>query len=248
MKIKRADFRTLRMHEHFQCQTETKQLIEEFSPEELGIKELFTDKYLPLYMEEDETIVKIKKGSFTETRLETDQRRDNFFRGMVDINKAMKKHFLEDVVAAAKHLEILFNTYGDLARKPLQEETSAINNLISELNGAYSEDVARVKIDDWVQKLEEENNRYAELVKEGYEEEAGRTELKLKEVRTNIDIVFRQIVERLEALMVVEGEEKYKEFVRRLNIQLEHYINILAQRQGIAKAEKEKKKEEESND
>jgi len=241
MKIKRVDFSKLRTHEHFQCQTEFRLLVESFSPEGLKIKELFNGKYIPLYHAEDETIIIVRKGSFTEARLEADQQRDSTFRGMVDANKAVLRHFDEGKVNSAKRLEILFNTYGNVTRLPLQEETSAIENLLQEIQGgAYSNDAAIVNIEDWVYKLREDNDRYAYLVKEGYEEEAARTELKLKEVRTNIDVVFRQIVERIESLIVVEGEEQYKEFVRKLNIQLEHYANILAQRQGISKAKREK--------
>ena len=36
------------------------------------------------------------------------------------------------------------------------------------------------------------------------------------------------------------GEAAYAEFVRRLNIMFDRYANTLAQRQGIAKAEKKK--------
>ena len=76
----------------------------------------------------------------------------------------------------------------------------------------------------------------------GYEEEAAKSELKVKATRAEVDKVVRQIIERIEALIVIEGEANYIEFVRRLNLIFERYANTLAQRQGIAKAEAEKKK------
>ncbi len=250
MKIKRIHFVALRNNEHFQCQTEFKALVEEFDASKLKIEELFINSYLPLYKEEDEAIIKITKSSFTEARLEIDNRRNSTFRGMVDMNKSSLNHFKTEVVDAAKRLKILFDTYGNISRLPLQEETSAIYNLLQELSGTYAGDAETVGLKEWVSKLEEDNKAYEALVKEGYEESAAQTDLNAKEVRTEIDGVFRRIIGRLEALMLIEGEETYSAFVRRLNVQLEHYANILAQRQGRnagKKNEQEQENEETEN-
>jgi hypothetical protein len=238
MNIERVDFRSLRNNEHFQCQTEFKALVENYQ-HPLNIDALFNDNYLPLYAEEDEAILKISKNTFTEDRLEADRRRDMTFRGMVDMSKAALNHFDENIVASAKRLKILFDTYGNIAQLPLQEETSAIYNLLQELGEKYSMDASAAGLSPWIIKLTEDNNAYEELVKKGYSEEAAKTELRVKEVRTKIDKVFRQIIDRLEALMLIEGESNYIEFVKKLNVQLEKYSNILAQRQGRAAAKKE---------
>ena len=240
MKIERVYFQSLRNNEHFQCQTEFKALVENYSLQIINIEQLFNESYLPLYAEEDEAILKISKNTFTEARLEADQRRDNTFRGMVDMNKAALNHFQPEIVESAKRLKILFDTYGNISRMPLQEETAAIYNLLQELGEKFSMDASAVGISQWAGKLEEDNNAYAALVEKSYSEEAAKTELKVKEVRTKIDKVFRQIIDRLEALMLIEGEEKYIEFVRKLNVQLEKYSNMIAQREGRNAAEKEK--------
>ncbi len=237
MKIKRLDFRSLRNNEHFQCQTEFKILVEEYDPLVLKIQSLYQGSYLPFYALEDEAIFKITKGSYTEARLEADRQRDSAFRGMIYANMAALHHFDTEVVASAKRLQILFDTYGDISRMPLQEEISAVYNLLQELDGDYNEDMYRVKLEDWKDRLQQNNDAYQVLVKQGYEEEAGRTGPKMKEVRLEVDRVFRQIVERLEALMLIEGESNYIGFVSRLNIQLEHYADILAQREGRNAAE-----------
>ena len=240
MKIERTNFSKLRNNEHFQCQTEFKTLVENYDPQIINIKKLFTEDYLPLYREEDEAILKIPKNTFTEARLEADQRRDSTFRGMVDMNKAALNHFEPNVVEAAKRLKILFDTYGNIGRLPLQEETSAIYNLLQELGEKFSMDASTTGISPWVEKLQEDNDAYERLVEKGYSEEAAKTELKVKEVRTKVDVVFRQIIDRLEALMLIEGEDVYIGFVKMLNVQLEKYSNMIAQREGRNAAEKEK--------
>ncbi len=237
MKIKRIDTQSLRNNEHFQCQTEFKVLVIEYDPIVLKIENLYQGSYLPFYAQEDEAIFKIMKGSFTEARMEVDRQRDSAFRGMIHMNKAALNHFDSEVVASAKRLKILFDTYDNISDMPLQEETSAIYNLLQELDGNYNEDMYRVRLEDWKDKLQQDNDAYQALVKQGYEEEVSRTELKMKEVRIKVDQVYRQIIERLEALMLIEGESNYIGFVSRLNIQLEHYADILAQREGRNAAE-----------
>lgn len=239
MKIERTNLSKLRNNEHFQCQTEFKALVEEYNAVTLKIENLFNNSYLPLYAEEDEAILKISKNTFTEARTQADQQRDNTFRGMVDMNKAALNHFHPVTVESAKRLKILFDTYGNISRLPLQEETSAIYNLLQELKGNFSNDVDVLGLRDWMNKLQMDNNAFEALTKESYDEDASKTELKVKEVRTEIDKVFRQIIERLEALMLIEGEENYLDFVRKLNVQLEKYSNTLAQREGRNAAKKE---------
>ncbi|MDR2910270.1 MAG: DUF6261 family protein [Bacteroidales bacterium] len=56
-----------------------------------------------------------------------------------------QKHFTESVRTAARRLQIVFDTYGNVAAKTLNEETSAITNLIQELAGTYSEDTKTVR-------------------------------------------------------------------------------------------------------
>ncbi len=243
MKIEKVNFSKLRNDEHFQCQTEFKTLIEEFTAEKLKIEELFTKNYLPLYAQQDEAILKITKNSFTEARENADEKRDNTFRGMQNMVKANLCHFDPSVVEAAKRLKIVFDTYGYIYRLPLQEETSAVYNFVQELKGKYSKDVEMLKIKDWVDVLEKDNIAFEKLTKESYNEEAAKTDLQAKEVRTQIDLVFRQIIERLEALMLIEGEAAYIDFVRKLNVQLEKCANTLAQREG----RNAKKKEEKNN-
>lgn len=237
--IKRIGFNYLRNNEHFQFQTEFKALVEEFNAQTLKIETLFVQTYLPLYNDEDEALVKIVKNSFSEARSEADRQRDSIFRGLDDSVKAALNHFDPEMQAAAKRIRIPLDTFGNVAQLPLNEETSAIYNLVQELRANYAAELTKLALAAWVDKLEADNKAYEELVKSSYEEDAAKTELKAKEVRIAIDATVRKIFERIEALMLIEGEQDYTEFVRRLNMQIEKYDNTLAQRRGAAKAKKE---------
>jgi hypothetical protein len=117
----------------------------------------------------------------------------------------------------------VFDTYGNVASKPLNEETSAIYNILQELRGKYAADVATVGIGQWVSELESRNNAFGELVKNRFDETAARTDIVLKEARAKLDEAYKTIAERVNALAVVEGVADYEAFIRTLNAVVAKY-------------------------
>ena len=65
-----------------------------------------------------------------------------------------------------------------------------------------------------------------------YTEESGKTMLQMKQVRTQIDASYRTITERINALILINGEADYANFVNELNQRIESYSVMLAQRKG----------------
>jgi hypothetical protein len=88
--------------------------------------------------------------------------------------------------------------------------------------------------------LETANKTVDQLMTERYEESEAKTALVMREVRIKIDDAYNAIIERINALIIVEGEEKYREFVTALNVVIKRYNDIQAQRKGKAAAKKEK--------
>ena len=134
MKISRMKLTQLRNNEHFQFYTEVKKLIEEATPQTLKVEKLFPE-YLVHYQDEDEALKKITKNSFSDLRKDADAVQDATFGGMSEMVSAMQNHFDKTKAEAARRLKIVFDTYGNVARLPLNEETSAITNLVQDLKG-----------------------------------------------------------------------------------------------------------------
>jgi hypothetical protein len=241
MKIDGFSISQTNNDEHFQFHTECKDLVNEFDPAVLKIKPQF-DAYLKNYAKVDEALRKIFKSYITEEIQVADSKRDLTFRGMADTNKAALNYFKPDVVEAAKRIKIVLDTYGNVGRKPLNEETSAIYNLLQELNGKYSKDVKTVGLQEWVSELEKNNSDFDRLVKSRYEETADRTDLVLRDVRKQLDIDYHTIIERINALMIVEGGDVLENFTRRLNVVIGKYANTIAQRLGKSKSKNRQQK------
>ena len=234
MKIKTIDLYNLRNDEHFQFNAEFRDAVNRFGASSLKIETQF-EVFVTLYAQEDEALKKIMKSAITAEIHAADKLRDQLFRGMVDANKAALNHFSNDVREAAKRLKIVFDTYGNLAQKPLNEQTSGVYNILQDLNGKYAGDSANTGLTDWMNELQTANETLAGLMKDRYEESAMKTDLVLKQVRTQIDAQYRLIIERIEAFVVVEGAGNYSEFIKYWNVVIEKYLTIMAQRMGRKK-------------
>jgi hypothetical protein len=227
MKINAITLIRLRNDANFQFHTEFKELAEKQKPEALKIKPQY-EAYLPLYEKVDLALKKISKSAITEQIQEADKARDNIWKGLVETNTTALRHFSEEVQAAAKRLKIVFDTYGNIAKKTLNEQTSATYNILQDLeSGKYAPDVAKVGLVQWVVELKSLNTAFAELVRERVDEGSLKVDIVLRKARMQLDEAYYAIVERVNALVVVEGAEDYEPFIRKLNISIAKY-NLLA--------------------
>ena len=223
MKISKIDIHSLRNDAHFQFNTEFKDLVTKFNPQTLKVETLF-NSYLPLWEREDEALKKINKSALTEKIQEADKARDETFAGMVEINKGMCHHFNKKTAEAAHRVKIVLDTYGNVAKKTLNEETSAIYNLLQDLRlEKYAADVATSNITDWADELERRNQALEGFMKERFDETAAKCDIVLKQARAEVDKVYHQITERIDALVIVEGLETYEAFIRTLNAVVAKY-------------------------
>ena len=229
MKINQIALNRLRNDANFQFHTEFKELAEKQTPEALNIEPLF-DAYLPLYEKVDLALKKIVKSSITEQIQEADKARDNIWMGLVETNSTALRHFSEEVRAAAKRLKIVFDTYGNIARKSLNEQTSATYNILQDLESSkYAPDVAKAGLGAWVAELKRLNLAFAELMRERADEGSVKVDIVLRKARLQLDEAYYAIAERVNALVVVEGVANYESFIRKLNISIAKYSLLAMQ-------------------
>ena len=142
--------------------------------------------------------------------------------------------------AAAARLQVVLDTYGNIAKKPYDEETAAITSLIAELRTGYAADVSTLGINAWIDELDRNNIAFDALKKERYTQDAERTQLKMKETRVAVDQCYHEIVERINALIIVNGATAYASFVNELNARIDAYNQMLALRKGKKDAKDDK--------
>lgn len=231
MKINAIHLIQLRNEEHYQYMTDFSDLVKANGADALGIKKLYAS-FTSLYKCESEALNQVQKSALTEEIAQADDKRDDTYRGLAYMVKSALNHFDSNVQAAAQRLQVVLDSYGNLAVKGYNEETAGIGKLVGELQTKYATDAASVSITDWAVQLNADNDAFVAKMNERYDENASQTQFKMKLVRNDIDEVYRQIIEMLNALILVTGIDAYLDFVNELNQRIEKYSVTIAQRQG----------------
>jgi hypothetical protein len=235
MKVLRVDFYRFRNEEWFQLFTEFRDLAQKYDPDKLNIPELWA-VFLILYFDADTALEIIRKSMDTVLMLEADHVRDLTFRGFSDAVKSARNHFCPEKRAAAEKLSLIFDHFGNLARKAPNEETAGIYNLLQEMDKGMPDmelPVDTLGLRDWADRLAADNEAYEALVKDRNAEVASRSKLRMKEVRRETQEVYSKIITRIEAMINLNGEvPPFAEFVNEWNAFLKRYADVLAQRAG----------------
>jgi hypothetical protein len=231
MEFLKLKSRRLHNEEHFQFHTEFKELVVQKTTATLGIETQYPG-YALSFANETEAIAFIRKNSNSDEIVVADDKRDFTFRGVDNTVKACGNHFDLLTRQAAARIEVVFDHYGNLTVKPYDEETAAINNLISELNDNHAADVTTLGIGGWLNELKANNEAFDALMKGRYSKEAVKTQLRMKQVRLEVDAAYKQITNRINALIIVNGETAYKGFVDEMNQRILKYNNNVLIRLG----------------
>lgn len=228
MEITSLNLSRLRNAGHYQFQTDFNSIITKYTPQALGIAEDYA-MYAPLLADEGIALVAITKSATTDEIVIADADRDIAFRGLADQVANSQNHFNPQVREAALRVRVIFDGYGNLARKPYDEETGLITSLIADLRATVSTEIVTLTLTDWIAELERQNNLFVSLESTRNSEEANRTELRMKNLRVEVDAAYKKIVKRINALIVINGEATYTEFVKELNARISRAQDAIAQ-------------------
>jgi hypothetical protein len=230
MDIENVALSRLHNEEHFKLQTEFKLLIELYSPSVLDIETMYYNSFLPYYKNEQDLLNIIRKSNYTYDISEVDALRYTALSGLEGTVKARCCHFKVNVKAAAGRLQVLFKNYRSIVAKSYDEETAAIIKLVAQLQGSYAGDVAILNIADWVAELEAQNIAFDTLKKTRFTVDSMKIQLQMKHVRMQVDISYRAIIKRINALIEINGRVAYIDFVKEFNLNIMQYNNKIAQR------------------
>ncbi|MFA5045071.1 MAG: DUF6261 family protein [Paludibacter sp.] len=213
---------------HYQFQTDFNSTVIKYTPQALGIVDAYAE-YLPHYEDEGVALVAVTKSATTDDLEIADKNRDFTFRGFSDKVTNSLNHFNSEVREAAKRMKVILDTYGNLAPKPNDEESGLISGLLADLRAKVPAEIVTLAVADWMAELERLNNVFIALEAGRNSEEANRSELRMKQVRLEVDAAYNKIVKRINALIIVNGETGYTEFVKVLNARIGRAKDAIAQ-------------------
>jgi hypothetical protein len=234
MKIKSISLTMFDNNEHYKYQTDVNGLISILPVESLPIgDEVATFK--KLYTDEGEALNYVRKSIYSKQLSLADLKCNETLDGMDNVINGGLKHYDPTVKGAAAHIKVLWDTNGDIKHKAQKNKSGAIIKLIANLRGTYAADVAALGMDGWVTELDADLAAHDAIEDSRYDEKDGKTHLRMIEVRKEIDTAYHTFTEKINALIIVNGEGPYADFVNKLNLHIDSYTTNLALRNGKGK-------------
>lgn len=172
---------------------------------------------------EDEALKISQKSLLTDEIAQADSDRDALYAGYKKAVEGFLAMPIADMAQAAKILSQHIKDYKINTADQLDKETGLLVNFITDLEGKYSEQVAKLGLTAFVTNMKEANERVRTLTLQRTNEKIGITVGALKTARTASDDAYRALVKMVNALALVFGEKDYTAFIDYVNTEITHY-------------------------
>lgn len=234
LKISDCPLSRFQNEEHYKFYTDVNGLINLLPVESLPIAgEVATIK--KLYTDEGEALNYVRRSIYSTQLGQADLKCNETLEGMEHAIDSGLNHYNSAVRESATRLKTLWDTNGDIKHKAQKNKSGAIIKLIADLKGPYASDISALGMDGWVAELSSDLAAHDAIEDSRYDEKDGKTHLRMKDVRKEIDAAYHAFTEKTNALIIVNGEAPYTDFVNKLNLRIDSFTNDLAQRNGTGK-------------
>jgi hypothetical protein len=223
MKILKIRFSYLRNEAHYQYLLLVKKLFGAY-PAVAAIVAALLLRFNELLTVEGTLVDAVRTSEHTEELVEIDRHIDRNLVGINSIIIAALHHYDEKMVKAARSLETRMKAFrGEIEKKSYEEESAAVKILVADLMGAYSAQVATLALNGWVADLASAQELFEQIFIIRNAELANRPQERLTDVRREIDGVYRQMVERIDAFSIIDDASVCAAFVEELNYQVLYF-------------------------
>jgi hypothetical protein len=154
---------------------------------------------------------------------EADKLVDRYVVGINSAVDAAVHHYDPQVVEAGKSIAIRLKTFGNIESKPYEEESAAVKALINEFRNEYAAKAELVGLTPRIDKLDAAEAEFDAVFKLRNTQSAGKPEgMNLKELNRQIIPVYRRMIGRLNAALVLNSTPALVEFTNELNRQIDY--------------------------
>ena len=172
---------------------------------------------------EDDALA-LSKANLLSGEIKTlDTERDKHYKALRKAIKFFLSHPDAEQVKAAARLEQLLKDYNINPVMQLDRETGLLLNLISDLETKSAADVTALALTPVVQAMKQANDKLREVTRARANDRAVQIVGQLKQAQHASDEAYRTLVQKVNALAVVEGEADYADFISKMNEQVKHY-------------------------
>ena len=172
---------------------------------------------------EDKYFKTSDKNLKTDIIAAADAERDKLCRNYLKTLKALMNMPDETIANSAKALVQMFIDYELDPDAQLDKQTGVLLNMVADWEGKHAQDVTNTNTGKFVELIKAANEKVHSLMVERSDEQKEIPVGALKSARKQTDIAYRALVKMVNALIMVNGEENYADFVKFLNYEIKRY-------------------------
>lgn len=172
---------------------------------------------------EDDALALSKANLLSKEIKAIDAERDKHYKALRKAITFFLNHPDAQLVKAAERLEQLLKDYNINPAMQLDRETGLLLNLISDLETKSAADVTALALTPVVQAMKQANDKLREVTRARANDRAVQIVGQLRQAQHASDEAYHTLVQKVNALAVVEGEADYADFISKMNEQVKHY-------------------------
>ena len=172
---------------------------------------------------EDDALALSKANLLSKEIKAIDAERDKHYKALRKAITFFLNHPDAQLVKAAARLEQLLKDYNINPAMQLDRETGLLLNLISDLETKSAADVTALSLTPVVQAMKQANDKLREVTRARANDRAVQIVGQLRQAQHASDEAYRALIQKVNALAVVEGEPDYADFISKMNEQVKHY-------------------------
>ncbi len=219
--IHHVNLSRIRVLNFYQAMYNVKTFLSKEDLEALKLKDhvaIFDQKYKAF----DDAIVPLRKSGKTAKLSKHGADRDGALVGLGRHLRLYVTYPDEAMSEAAWRLYPVLKGYGKMPHlRPQREKTALIVNLLQDYDTAQAKaDLALIGADKWVSILKDANSNYEKIYRERTEFYSGLEKGLTQRTRDELYDEFRRLVNRINALAIIEGEAPYKNLMDKINVEM----------------------------
>ena len=230
MELVKIPLRLLPNETLFSFTTENGEYFTKYNPETLGIAEYMPDYNASLTAFRN-SLEPIEKSADTERIAKADEDFNESYRALSGYVKSCLLHYSVTVRRAAENLSPVFAKYGNIGRNPYSKELGMSKNLRQELS-EREDDVKAMGLTPWINAHAAKAEVLDELIKARTYKDSKKVRVRTIDARRQLEAIHKKIVDRLDAMINIHGENYVEGFVAEYNAHATRYKNALAQHLG----------------
>jgi hypothetical protein len=205
MQVIKIRIASLRNDEWFRFFTDYRELVIKFGAETLNIVELY-HLFVPAYEKADDLLLVLRKSLFTKAMKGADKKRNDLFGGFYKIiNGSITQPDAQKKEAAQRLLNVLQQYKKNILKSNYIEESSALYNLIQDLQVKYIADVKLLAVNEWVNAMEAAEQEFQSYRSQRIQENIDKPKAYLRDIRPQIDHLYNRMINAFETKLFVDG-------------------------------------------